>query len=97
MVIKRGSSKIYDIKKFIADSGTASHMVTTKENINKQYSKIRVTIGYSETLTRTKHGNWHGYHKCDRKLHRVMLSDIEIIPVINAKLLSMTRELPKGF
>ena len=56
-------------------------MVTTEENItNLSDEETEITVGYSRTLTGTKHGNWHRYHKYDKKIHRMMLSDTTILP-----------------
>ena len=60
-------------------------------------TKIRVTVGYSRTLSGTKSGDWHGWQKYDRKLHHVMLINIDSISVLYANLFSVTQELQKGF
>ena len=68
----KGSSNKYDSKTFIAVSNVMSHIVTTEGNMsNLRVAETRVTKGYSRTLTGTKHSDWKGYHKRDKKLHCV--------------------------
>ena len=67
-------------------------MVITEVNAtNFKVVKTRVTIGDSRTLTGEKRGNWHGYQRCDRKLHRMKLSYMAVKPVLHAVLLRNMR------
>ena len=54
--------------------------------MNLKDTKTQVTIGDSRTITGTKRGNLHGYHRCDRKLHLVTISNTPVIPLIHANL-----------
>ena len=66
--------------------------MTNLKNIETQ-----VTLVDIRTLTRKKCGNWNGYQRGVRKLHRVTLSHTYIIPGIHENILSVTRALQKGF
>ena len=57
----------------------------------------RVTLGDIRTLTRTKRDDWHRYQKRDRKLHRVMLSNMSVIPGLHKNIFSLMRALQKCF
>ena len=61
-------------------------MVNLEGNMtNSQNSETQVTIGYSRTITRTKHGNWHGYQRRDGKILYLTLSNTAVILVLNTK------------
>ena len=73
-------------------------MVNLEENMtNLSDAKTQVTVGDSRTLTRTKCVNWHSYHKHDRKLYHVMLSNKYVILGLQENLFRVTRGLQKGF
>ena len=42
-----------------------------------------VTVGGSGKSSRTKHGYWYSHQKHGRKLHRMILTDMDIIPGIH--------------
>ena len=84
-------------QKIIIDFGVTSHMVMSEENmIDLHDARPQVTKGYSGTLTRKSCGNWHGYHKRDRKIRCVTLSDTDVIPVLYANVFSVTWSLQEG-
>ena len=73
-------------------------MVNLEENMmNLKNSETRFIIGYSRTLTGTKHGDCRIYQRCDRKLHCVTLSNTSAISVKNTNLFIITQSLPKIF
>ena len=78
-------------KKSLACSGSASHMVNLEENmLNLKDAETRVTVGESRSLTGTKRGNCHGDRICDRKLHRVTLSNTAVIIGLHTNILCVT-------
>ena len=73
-------------------------MVNSEENMkNLKDTKERVTLGYSITLTGTKRGDWNGWQKRDGILHRVKLTNMDIIPGLHANIFSVTQAPQKGF
>ena len=73
-------------------------MINSEEKITKQKdSEILVTIKDIRTLTGTKHDDWHGFQKCDRKLHHEKLSDTYVTKSQHKNIFSMTRALQKCF
>ena len=70
LFIAKTSNQEHDSETFIADYGATSHMLNLEENTtNLKDAQKRVTIGDSRTLTGTKCGNWHGWHRRDGKIH----------------------------
>ena len=62
-----------------------SRMVTSEENMsNLRNAETIVTVGDSETITGTKCGNWHQYHKHDGKLYCAMFSNTTELPRIHS-------------
>ena len=57
---------------------------------NIKDAKAIFAIGYRKPFTRTKHGDWHGWHKRDGKLHHKTLTNTAVIPVVHANLFSVT-------
>ena len=73
-------------------------MLTNEVNMtNLQDIEIRVTVGYSGTLIRTKNDNCRGYQKCDRKFHIVILYDMYVIPGLHENIISSIQALRNGF
>ena len=98
LFIVRKSNQEHDSEIFIMDSGATSHMVYLEENMtNLNDYKTQVTIGYSRNHDGTKHDNWNGYQRRDRKLHRVTLSNMYIIPGLYSNVFIVTRAPQKGF
>ena len=91
LFIEKCSRQKYDSDTFIIDYSAKSHMVTNKEKMTDLcYVEKRVIAGDSGTLTGKKCGNWHGYKKHDRKLHRMTLYDMSVIPGLHENLFSLT-------
>ena len=85
-------------EKIVTVSSATSHKLNSEENMmNLKDPKTRVTAGDSRTLTGTKHGDWHFYHRCDGKIHHLTLSNTAAIPGLHTNLFSVTRSLQKGF
>ena len=98
LFITKVPSKIYNRKIFIAYYGATSHMVTNEVNmINLQDVEIRVTVGYSGTLIGTKNDNCRGYQKDDRKLHLLILYDMDVIPGLHENIIISIQALKNGF
>ena len=64
---------------------------------NLKGAKARVYVVDSRTLTVTKRGDWHVYHRRDMKLYIVMLSNTAVMTCLHINLFIMTQELQKGF
>ena len=62
---------------------------------NLQDSETRFTVGDNGTLTVTKCGNWHGHQKCDRIIHCVKFSDIDVIKDLHTNLSGVMRALKR--
>ena len=72
-------------------------MVNLEENMtNLKDTETKVTVGDRKTLTRTKYGDWHVWHKCDRKLQYQKLTNRAVIPCLHTKIFSVTQALLKG-
>ena len=73
-------------------------MINSEENMtNLKAAESRVTVGDSIALTNTKLGNWHGWKKYDRKLHRTRLTNTAVISGPHENLFSVVRAIQKGF
>ena len=80
------------------NSSAMTQMVTLVENMmNLKDEETLVTVGDSRTLTGIKHGNLHGCHKPDRKICRVTLSYVSIIPVLHTNIFTVTQALNESF
>ena len=87
-----------DRETFIIDSSAMSHLVKSEENMtNLVDEETRVTVGVSRTLTGTKRGIWHDYHKHDVRLHHVALSSTSLSPGLYANSFIVKEALQKGF
>ena len=73
-------------------------MVNSDKNVkNLKDAKIQVTVIDSTNLTGVKPINWPGYQIRDGNLHRLTLSNTDIIPGLHANIFSLTQALQKGF
>ena len=90
------SNQEQDINIHVAYYSATSHMLNLEENMmNLKDFKTQVTIGDSRTLTGTTFGNWHGWQRRDRKIHRVTITNTYVIPCMHENIFSVTQALQK--
>ena len=71
-------------------------MENSEENMTDlKHAETRVAVGDNRTLAGTKIGDWNSYQRHDRKLHRMALSSISIIPGLHANIFRGTIALKK--
>ena len=97
-LLQKTSDKYNDSKTCISDSGVISHMVNSEENLMKlKYAKTLFTVGDRRNITLTTCGNWRGYWRHDKTLHRLMISNMDVITGLHSNIFIIKWALQRGF